>query len=74
MADWTFPNLTTAVSGVITTTLFAVQSTADYTQSTSNGTVSVSNLSNLDIAKAIPVSSGKRPVTGMVFPRGVYNK
>lgn len=77
MADWSIVNLTTAVVGIVTTTAFQVQSTADYSVSTTNGTISIVNESgsNFNIltntTTAIPP---KRPQTGQVFPRGVYNK
>lgn len=73
MADFTITNLTTAVTGVVTTTQFTVQSTASYTQSTTNGTISVVDL-NIGIGTAVSASPGKRPLVGMAFPRGVYNK
>ena len=73
MADFTITNLTTAVTGVVTTTNFTVQSTASYTQTTTNGTISVGDL-NIGIGTAVSASPGKRPLTGMAFPRGVYNK
>ena len=73
MADFTITNLTTAVTGVVTTTNFAVQSTTTYTQTTTNGTVSVRDL-NIGIGTAVSASPNKRPLTGMAFPRGIYNK
>lgn len=74
MADYTFANLTSAVTGVVTTTQFKVQSTAAYTQTATNGTVRLGNISNVGLGTAYSASSGKRPVLGMLFPRGVYNK
>jgi len=78
MADWTIINLTTAVTGVVTTTQFQVQSTASYTVKVSNGTVSLGNIdkSNFGIVSStIPGwLTGRRPGSGQVFPRGVYNK
>lgn len=45
MSDWTFVNLTTAVVGVATTVNFQVQSTSPYTQTVTNGTISLGNVS-----------------------------
>lgn len=77
MADWTILNLTTAVVGVTTTVSFQVQSTAFYTQSVSNGTRNVGSVSasNFNIvSNTTSATPAKRPGTGQVFPRGVYNK
>lgn len=76
MADFTFPTLTTAVVGFVSTTEFQVQSTSSYTIEPSNGTV---NVGNIDISSQVTETrpgylTGRRPSQGQVFPRGVYNK
>jgi hypothetical protein len=75
MADFTFPSLTTAVSG-FSTTAFQPQSTSAYTIEPSNGTVSAGNIDlSSSITDTIPGwLTGRRPTQGQVFPRGVYNK
>lgn len=74
MADFTFPSLTTAVSG-FSTTAFQPQSTDPYTIESSNGTISVGNLDFSSFNETRPGwLTGRRPVSGQVFPRGVYNK
>jgi hypothetical protein len=76
MANYTMTNLTTAVAGVSTTTAFQIQSTAVYTVEVSNGTLSVGDI-NLGsfVTETIPGwLTGRRPVQGQLFPRGVYNK
>ena len=76
MADYTIANLTTAVAGVSTTTAFQIQSTDSYTIEHSNGTVNVGDI-NLGsfVTDTVPGwLTGRRPVSGQVFPRGVYNK
>lgn len=75
MADFTFPSLTTAVSG-FSTTAFQPQSTSPYTIEPSNGTV---NVGNIDLSSFVTDTipgwlTGRRPSQGQVFPRGVYNK
>ena len=78
MADWIFPNLTTAVTGISSTTSFQIQSTASYVVEVSNGTVSLGNVNGSNfgvLSDAIPGwLTGRRPTNGQVFPRGVYNK
>jgi len=76
MADYSIPNLTTAVVGFASTAAFQVQSTSSYTIEPSNGTVSVGNI---DLSASINETrpgwlTGRRPSQGQVFPRGVYNK
>lgn len=77
MADYTFPNLTTAIAGINTNTYFKVQSTSSYQVEVSNGTIRVSG-SGLNFGVMNQTSpgwiTGRRPVSGQVFPRGVYNK
>ena len=76
MADYIFPNLTTAVDGFNDSVAFQVQSTAAYTIEPSNGTISAGNIDlSSSITDTIPGwLTGRRPVSGQVFPRGVYNK
>jgi hypothetical protein len=79
MANYTFSSLTTAVDGFNDTLSFSVQvNTSSYIISTTNGTVSVGNLSGLNISITGDTKpgflTGRRPVSGQVFPRGVYNK
>jgi len=78
MADYTFPTLTTAVVGVTTTTAFQVQSTASYTQTVTNGTVTLGNVSGSNFGTLSDTQSGwltgRRPLLGQLYPRGVYNK
>jgi hypothetical protein len=76
MADYTFPTLTTAVDGFDDSTSFQIQSLDPYTITTTNGTV---NIGNINIGSVITGTesgwlTGRRPVSGQVFPRGVYNK
>ena len=68
-------HLTTAIVGFGTTVaLTYVNQIVTPTIETSNGTVSVGNLSS-GIGTAVPgFLTGRRPVSGQVFPRGVYNK
>jgi len=75
MADYSFPTLTSAIAGIASTISFKVQSTSPYVVEVSNGTVSIGNYTIGLSASAIPaVLSGRRPSSGQVFPRGVYNK
>lgn len=79
MADFTFGTLTTAVAGIATATAFQVQTTSSYTVDPTLGSISVENLTsmnmNLNLTSAIPGwLTGRRPKQGQVFPRGVYNK
>lgn len=76
MNDYTFPSLTTAVTGVNSAVAFQVQSLDPYIVETSNGTISVGNM---DLSSFVTGTepgwlTGRRPVNGQVFPRGVYNK
>lgn len=78
MADFSLPTLTTAIAGFTSTTAFQVQSTSSYVVEVSNGTVSLGNItgSNFSVLNdTIPgYLTGRRPASGQVFPRGVYNK
>ena len=75
MADYSFAALTTAIVGFGTTVaLTYVNQIVSPTIETSNGTVSVGDISS-GIGTAVPgFLTGRRPVSGQVFPRGVYNK
>jgi len=75
MADYSFVSLTTAIVGFGTTVaLTYVNQIVTPTIETSNGTVSVGDISS-GIGTAVPgFLTGRRPVSGQVFPRGVYNK
>jgi hypothetical protein len=74
MNDYTFSSLTTAVNGFDDSIAFQIQSLDPYTISTTNGTISVGNISG-GITNAVPgFLTGRRPVSGQLFPRGVYNK
>lgn len=78
MADYTFPNLTTAVVGIVTTTAFSVQSTASYTQTITNGTVSLIDVSGSNFGNSSNTQpgwlTGRRPALGQLYPRGVYDR
>ena len=78
MADYSFPTLTSAVTGIASTISFKVQSTFSYAIEVSNGTVSLGNVnsSNFNILTDTRPGylTGRRPYSGQVFPRGVYNK
>ena len=77
MADYIIAGLTGAVAGFTSTTIFQVQAqnTVDNV-TTTNGTV---NYGNIDLSSQITDTipgflTGRRPVSGQLFPRGVYNK
>lgn len=77
MADYSIPSLTTAVFGFDDAVAFQVQAqnTIDNVTGT-NGTISIGNI---DISSQITDTrsgwlTGRRPVNGQLFPRGVYNK
>jgi hypothetical protein len=77
MADYSIPGLTSAVAGFTTTTAFLAQSQNTNNDVTgTNGTISPGNidLSSVIIATVPGWLTGRRPVSGQVFPRGVYNK
>lgn len=77
MANYTIPNLSTAIAGINTSVHFAIQSTSPYTVEVSNGTVGASG-SGLDFGVVSTTQpgwlTGRRPQLGQLFPRGVYNK
>jgi hypothetical protein len=78
MNDYTFASLTTAVNGFNSSVAFQIQTTDPYIISTTNGTISVGNLLGLTLNISNDTSpgwlTGRRPVSGKLFPRGVYNK
>lgn len=72
MADFTFPTLTTAIVGVDTSVIYELGAT-NYTINPSPTDIKVNF--GLGINSTIPGwLTGRRPVSGQVFPRGVYNK
>jgi hypothetical protein len=77
MADYTIPGLTSAVEGFDNAVAFLpqAQNSVDNVTGT-NGTVSAGNINlSADITGTVPgFLTGRRPVSGQVFPRGVYNK
>jgi hypothetical protein len=75
MADYSFAALTTAIVGFGTTVALTYNDQiVNPTIETSNGTFSVGNISG-GITDAVPgFLTGRRPVSGQLFPRGVYNK
>jgi len=75
MTNYSFVSLTTAIVGFGTTVaLTYVNQIVTPTIETSNGTVNVGDISS-GIGTAVPgFLTGRRPVSGQVFPRGVYNK
>jgi hypothetical protein len=70
MVDFTIPNLTTAVVGFSTTSFVATETTF-----TVNTVVDVKENRNINFDETRPGwLTGRRPVSGQLFPRGVYNK
>jgi hypothetical protein len=70
MADFSIPNLTTAVVGFATTAFVGVQTTF-----TVNNTLPTQENRNISFSETRPGwLTGRRPSQGQVFPRGVYNK
>jgi hypothetical protein len=77
MADYTIPGLTSAVEGFDGTVAFLPQAQNDVDNVTgTNGTISAGNINlSADITGTEPGwLTGRRPVSGQLFPRGVYNK
>ena len=71
MANYFLTYLTTAQTGVGVTDNVATLSA--FTNEVSNGTVRLGDLSNNNyIIRS--ADAGKRPATGQLFTRGVYNK
>jgi len=75
MADYSFVSLTTAIVGFGTTVaLTYVNQIVTPTIETSNGTVSVGDISS-GIGTAVPgFLTGRIPQLVQLYPRGVYNK
>ena len=70
MADFSIPNLTTAVVGFATTAFVGVQTTY-----TVNNTVPIKENRNINFNETRPGwVTGRRPERGQLYPRGVYNK
>lgn len=79
MADYSFATLTTAVVGIASTEIFQVQSESDFTISPTLGTISVVNLSGMNMDLTVTSArpgwfTGRRPNSGQLYPRGVFNK
>lgn len=74
MPDFSSVSLTTAVVGIASTSYFQIQSTAAYTISVTSGSVSLRNY-DMGNSSAVPgFLTGRRPVQGQLYPRGVLNK
>ena len=70
MADFTIPGLGTAVVGFATTAFVGVN-----TSFTVNNTVPTLENRNISFDETRPGwLTGRRPASGQVFPRGIYNK
>jgi hypothetical protein len=76
MANFTFISLQPQVSGNNSAVDYEFTTNApSYTIPLTNGTVSVGNISLRDEDRSSPgYLTGRRPIKGQVFPRGVYNK
>jgi hypothetical protein len=76
MEDYTFTNLTAVEIGFEPDILFNYDDVvASYPIEVTNGTISIGNMNMDSSNSAIPgFLTGRRPRTGQVFPRGVYNK
>jgi hypothetical protein len=75
MANYTFASVTTAVVGVVSTSAYISGSTIfNSTITETNGTISF-DLFGMNITSSVPGAlTGRRPQTGQLFPRGIYNK
>lgn len=71
MANYFLTYLTTAQTGIGLTDNVATLEA--FTNDVSNGTVSIGDLPNNNYIIRSS-DAGKRPATGQLFPRGVYNK
>jgi hypothetical protein len=70
MADFIVPNLSTAVVGFSTTSFYATE-----VGFTIENTLPTKENRNISFEETRPGwLTGRRPVSGQVFPRGVYNK
>ena len=79
MADFSFASLTTAVVGIASTEIFQVQSESNFTISPTIGSISVVNISRMNMDLTVTSArpgwlTGRRPQSGQMYPRGVYNK
>jgi len=79
MADFSFASLTTAVVGIASTEIFQVQSESNFTISPTIGSISVVNISGMNMDLIVTSArpgwlTGRRPQSGQMYPRGVYNK
>jgi len=71
MADFSFPTLTTAVVGITTSVAYKAQ----VTNFTINFTQNQQRDFNLNLGAASPGwLTGRRPQSGQLYPRGIYNK
>ena len=79
-ADYTFPDLQTAIAGVASTILLedGNQIPYSYQVKTTNQTLNVGNIDvgfrSLEVDDARSAMPPKRPQKGLLYPRGVYNK
>lgn len=70
MADFSIPNLSTAVVGFASTAFAGIN-----TSLTVNNTIPSKENRNISFNETRPGwLTGRRPSQGQVFPRGVYNK
>ena len=80
MANFAYADLditTTTLEDAVNDSKFAQIQALTFTVNTSNGTVSLSTTStNLDIFDSTRPGflTGRRPQTGQLYPRGVYNR
>jgi hypothetical protein len=78
MANFTFISLQSEVSGnnqQVDYEFDSNQKSISFVIPETNGTVSIGNLSLRDEDRSSPgYLTGRRPIKGQVFPRGVYNK
>ena len=80
MANFPYADLditTTTLEDAVNDSKFAQIQALTFTVNTSNGTVSLSTTStNLDIFDSTRPGflTGRRPQTGQLYPRGVYNR
>lgn len=79
-ADYTFPDLQTARTGVASTIHLQDSSQIPYSYQvkTTNQTLNVGNIDvgfrSLEVDDARSAMPPKRPQKGLLYPRGVYNK
>lgn len=68
MANYTFPSVTSAVTGVTTSTYTFGSSVFNVGITSTMGTIPVGNLT-LNITSGYPAAEPNRPVTGQLYPR-----